>query len=321
VNVRNLIGILLILTSARAFAQGCSDAGVCTAGPIGDLASSTDSLITPIDHRHSARMTFSYAIGERGVVILQVVPQIDLGFGERFGLQAKMPWISATGDLGSNSGAGDPVISGSYALIKEDQRRLDAIVGAKFPVNDANAMVDDNPLPMPYQTSLGTTDLLLGLSYRWHRWQAAIAYQHVLDHGNMNEFTHARWMDDMRALGYFESWELRRADDAVARLQYKIPMGRLALQPGVLCIYHMGRDRRLETPMDPAGMPRIPEHVVVDGSEGLTLNLTLDAQYRLSEQWALLFAYGSPVITRDVRPDGLTRFMVANIALLYRFGR
>ncbi len=306
---------------AHAAAQGCSDAGVCTAGPIGELATSSDSLAVTNEYRHSARMTFSYAIGERGVTILQLVPQVDLQATDRLGFQVKMPWISASGDLGENSGMGDPVFTSSFAIIKNNKSRMDAILGAKFPVNKANALEDGRPLPMPYQTSLGTTDVLLGLSYRWHRWQFAVAYQHVLAQNNQNEFTHGRWIDDMRARGYFESDHLQRANDAVARLQYKIPLGRLSLQPGLLAIQHLGKDVRLEAPVDPAGMPRIPEPVEVDGSEGLTLNLTFDAQHKLSDQWVLVLAYGSPVIVRDIRPDGLTRSLVLNIGLIHRFGR
>jgi hypothetical protein len=309
--------LLLIALDTRA--QGCSDAGVCSAGPIGDITTAVDSTRSTPEPRHSARITFSYALGERGVVILQAVPQLDLQLGERWSVQLKMPYLSASGDLGSHSGIGDPVVSGSYRLRSTTRSRLDGTLGLRLPVNSANAQQDGRSLPMPYQTSLGTTDLLAGLSYRNGRWQAAVAFQHVLDHGNNNAFTHAAWMDDMRAVGYFESWQLRRADDAVVRLQYKIPFGRLALQPGLLAIQHIGRDERLVTPVDPAGMPRVPEFVSVSGSEGLTLNLTMDAQYKLNEQWSLLLAYGSPVITREVRPDGLTRFMVLNMALRRAF--
>jgi hypothetical protein len=97
---------------------------------------------------------------------------------------------------------------------------------------------------MPYQTSLGTTDLLLG----GHPLPATsggprrLAWQHVLKNSNENAFHHERWMDDMRALGYFESPFLQRANDAVARLQYAVPIGRVTVQPGLLAIVHLGQD-------------------------------------------------------------------------------
>jgi hypothetical protein len=112
---------------------------------------------------------------------------------------------------------------------------------------------------MPYQSSLGTTDLLLGANYRYHRWNTALAFQLPLQQNNENQFTHPAWGNDPRALGYFESAFLERAPDAVIRLQYAIPINRLAVQPGLLAIQHLGQDTRLEAEPDPIGMPVMPD--------------------------------------------------------------
>ena len=306
-----LLLALVLLPATKTFSQGCSDAGVCTAGPIGELELLGDSLHAMPEPRHMARLTFSYAVGERSTTITQGVLELGFGLTGRWGVQVKLPYQSASGDLGTNSGLGDPVITTSYDLMKRPGRRLTGLLGMKLPANDASAEADDLDLPMPYQTSLGTTDLLLGLNYRHQRWNAALAYQHVLSQGNSNKFTHALWMDDMDALGYFESWELERANDAVARIQYALPIGDLAIQPGLLAIYHLDQDTRL----DSAG-----SRMSVEGSDGLTLNLTIDARYRLNDAWTLELAYGSPMVVRDERPDGLTRSLVLNLSLAYRFG-
>lgn len=307
--------------AAHLMAQGCSDAGVCAAGPIGEL-SITDSAATLQDPPHMFRLTFSYAIGEQNTTILQVVPEIALGLTGRWGLQFRMPYMSATGNLGSNSGIGDPVVTTSYAFVKDGTRRLEAIVGAKFPANKADAEVDGKPLPMPYQTSLGTTDLLLGVNFRSKRWNTALAYQHVLTNGNANGFRHSAWPGNEDAEGYFESWELDRADDAVARLQYAIPIKRLTLQLGLLGIYHVAMDSRLAV-AEPSvwSNDTTTYRFTITGSDGLTLNLTVDARYKLYDHWALELAYGSPLLTREVRPDGLTRSLVLNAGLAYRFGK
>lgn len=306
-----LLLALVLLPATKTFSQGCSDAGVCTAGPIGELELLGDSLHAMPEPRHMARLTFSYAVGERSTTITQGVLELGFGLTGRWGVQVKLPYQSASGDLGTNSGLGDPVITTSYDLMKRPGRRLTGLLGMKLPANDASAEADDLDLPMPYQTSLGTTDLLLGLNYRHQRWNAALAYQHVLSQGNSNKFTHALWMDDMDALGYFESWELERANDAVARIQYALPIGDLAIQPGLLAIYHLDQDTRLDS---------TGTRVAVEGSDGLTLNLTIDARYRLNDAWTLELAYGSPMVVRDERPDGLTRSLVLNLALAYRFG-
>ncbi len=317
-----LIILMALLIPAGSHAQGCSDAGVCTAGPIGEMDPILhDSLPASPVLRHFARMTASYGIGERRTSVVQSIAEV--GFrGDFFGVQIRVPYMAVWGDLGNNSGVGDPVVTLSFPFRLGEKNRFEAITGAKFPANRANASVDGRPLPMPYQTSLGTTDLLAGIQFRRGRITAAIAYQHVAQQLNANEFTPAMWMDNMDALGYFPSDGLVRADDAVIRLQYAIPRGRVIVQPGLLAIYHMAEDERIEARPNPvpSNLP-IMQLATVPGSEGLTLNLTLDARYRIDDAWSLELSYGSPVIVREQRPDGLTRFMVMNLSVTHRFGR
>jgi hypothetical protein len=168
-------------------------------------------------------------------------------------------------------------------------------------------------LPMPYQTSLGTTDILFGANYRIGRWTAALAYQYVWKDQNGNGFDHLFWMEVPEAQGYFESAALERADDAVARIQYAFTWEDLIVQPGLLAIWHVYEDKR----WDPAGSPDRP--IPIEGSDGLTLNLTADARYELSDTWSLEASFGSPLITREVRPDGLTRSMVLNAGVRLAF--
>jgi hypothetical protein len=318
------LAALAALASLDSHAQGCSDAGVCTAGPIGELHVDNDTSAQADQTRHYARLGFSYAVGEQQTTILMAVAELGFGITDRLGVSLRLPYQSTEGNLGSHSGMGDPVITGSYAFIKTSDRRLDAMVGVK--INSGNAddtwdgfSIDQVPrsLPMPYQTSLGTTDLLFGVNYRHKRWSGALAFQLPVHQANENTFTHASWGQDPAALGYFESAYLERAADAVARLQYRIPWGRFALQPGLLAIQHLGKDSRLEAA--PTMDMMMPPRVAIDGSEGLTLNLTLDAGYRLNERWTIELAYGSPLIVREERPDGLTRSMVLNAGLRYAF--
>lgn len=313
--------ICLLHPTLEANAQGCSDAGVCTAGPIGEIPTHTDSTITEYEPKHYARMTFSYAIGERSTTVLQLIPEVGFGITDRWGVQLRVPYITIDGDLGSNSGVGDPMITTSYAFIKEDQKRLDAMVGVKLHSGNANDTWEGvstaqitRSLPMPYQTSLGTTDLLLGVNYRYKRWTGALAWQHVLVQENKNDHIHLNWLDNTAGLSYFESAGLERADDAVARLLYAIPVGRLAIQPGLLAILHLGQDTR-EQPVDFF----MSERIAIEGSEGLTLNLTTDLRYKLSPTWWLEASAGAPVVVREVRPDGLTRALVANVGLRFAF--
>ena len=305
--------LALISFCFEAHSQGCSDAGVCTAGPIGELHLVHDSTVNEL--RHFARLTFSLAAGEQSTSIVQVVPEVSIGITDRLSFQLKVSYISVSGNLGSTGGLGDPVITGSYAFIKKNRQRLDGLLGVKINSGNASTRSDGLPLPMPYQTSLGTTDLLLGLNYKWKRISAAIAYQHVLSQGNENAFLHSAWAssaDSTTASGYFESYQLERANDAVVRAQYAFPIGKLTLQPGLLGILHLAEDTR-------STGGELPQRITIDKSAGLTLNLSVDARYPLNDRWALEAAFGSPLVVREVRPDGLTRSMVLNVGVRFGF--
>lgn len=314
--LQRLLFVLLIGSSAPFVrGQGCSDAGVCTAGPIGELQMVGDSAVAGKEYRNLARLTFSYGVGEQGTTIVQVVPEIGIGITERWGVQLKVPYVSASGNLGSNSGLGDPTLTTSYGLVRTTQRRLDVIVGAKFPANKADAKANGEPLPMPYQTSLGTTDLLFGLNYKRQRFSAAIAYQHVLDQNNLSAFDPVFYPSSSDAAAYFGSFHLKRANDLVVRGQYVFKFGDLLLQPGLLAIQHLAKDQSIAASNGTEG----GRYQDIAGSDGLTLNLTADARYAFNDQWALELAMGTPLVVRDVRPDGLTRSLVLNVGLRYAF--
>jgi hypothetical protein len=321
----------MIVLHGHISAQGCSDAGVCTAGPIGQLHLWQDSTADDVDYRHMARINYSYALGEQGTTIMQVMPEVSIGIGPKFAIQAKVPYVATNGELGDNSGIGDAIVTSSYAFIKEQERTLTGVIGLRLPTGSTIARAPVRAdvgsqtgtvlaiadLPMPYQTGLGTTDLLLAMNWRHKRYVASLAYQHVLVNKNENRFSHVAWNSDPAILGYFESNMLDRGDDVVLRLQYAYGCGRLALQPGLLAIYHLQNDSRLNdaAPMSDMGSDRI----TLAGSQGLTLNLTADLRYKLAEKWAIEATFGTPVITRDVRPDGLTRSLVTGVGVRYRF--
>src|SRR5688572_14262089 len=98
-----LLPFLTVVASGLQ-AQGCSDAGACTAGPIGQLELWTGGAAEERDYRHGARLGFSYAIGEQGTIITQVLPELNIGLGERWSVQLKTSYMRAQGDLADNKG-------------------------------------------------------------------------------------------------------------------------------------------------------------------------------------------------------------------------
>ena len=78
----------------------------------------------------------------------------------------------------------------------------------------------------------------------------------------------------------------------------------------LLSIYHLGNDTYEDT-------NNVEKEI--EGSGGLTVNLNLFLDYRLSHNSSLNFIVGSPIAVRKVRPDGLTRSFIATIAYGYQF--
>ena len=92
-------------TSLYILAQGCSDAGVCSAGTIGQIHLLSDSA-GAAEPRHYARLQYGFGVGEQGVSIMQVIPELSLGLSQRLSVQLRVPYVSASGELGDNAGVG-----------------------------------------------------------------------------------------------------------------------------------------------------------------------------------------------------------------------
>src|SRR5690606_3379243 len=93
-------------------------------------------------------------------------------FGKRIIASAKYNYTFNSGPLGTNLGPADILITGAYRI-----KKFTPMVGVKIPLSDANKIDRGLPLPMSYQTSLGTTDLLFGITYTESRWGVSVAWQ------------------------------------------------------------------------------------------------------------------------------------------------
>ena len=53
--------------------------------------------------------------------------------------------------------------------------------------------------------------------------------------------------------------------------------------------------------------------ITIMNSDGLTLNIIAGLNYKVTEKHTFGLNIGFPVVTREIRADGLTRAMVANV--------
>lgn len=302
-----LLALPFLLVPLAILGQGCSDAGVCSMGSM-ESGQHQDSLGSEV------AVGLAFGLGERfdpgpKTLITTGIVSARLKVLSGTFIEAKFPATYVRGDLGSSAGIGDATLSLTQQLWAGTTARLLVSIGAKIPGNTSNLTAQGRHLPMPYQSSLGSYDALLGATLLVPNWQFSAGYQHVFN-SNSNEFLHASWAGvDPDAAAYFESYQLLRGNDLVARVERQFKSKTSQWFVGLLPIMRLQEDE-----IAPFGGP-----TALPGSRELTLNVTFRWVKSISEHLQARIAYASPVIWRETRADGLTRILVISTTLAYRF--
>jgi hypothetical protein len=294
--------LLLPFLPVKLAAQGCSDAGICTAPGQTDVAAdgAADTL-----RRNMLGVTASWGLGEQAVSVFQVIPEAEFFLGANIRFQVKVPYSYATGNLGKAQGIGDITAGFSWTKSIRKNALLRFSVLTKLPAGKTNRGSYLLPLPMPYQPGLGTTDLIGAVAFNYKTWSFSGAYQHVLRHANNNMFLHNAWPLNEDAMLYFESARLKRGNDVLLRAAKNFTRNRFTITPGMLLLYRLQEDE--------------VNGAAVKGADGITVNATARFMYRMPGNSSFALLAGSPLVVRDVRPDGLTRALVINITYIYPF--
>lgn len=295
-----LLAACALAVPAIAQAQGCSDAGFCTAGALQHEPAMDSSS------QSSLGLSFTIGSGEQGTTILTPQAEWKQRLNASWSLELKLPYYLATGSLGTQSGIGDPIATVSKSWSLKQSWKVFAIVGTRISLTDAGASDErGRPLPMPYQHGLGTTDLIAGLAAQYKSWLAVSAgYQQPLFQYNDNGYlAQALPLEGAEYNAYFDSRKLERRGDVLFRAEGTYMRKRWSLTGGPLLIYHLGNDRV-------TGLSG--QEKSLQGSEGITLNAAAKLAYMARKsRWEL--AGGAPFVVRSVRPDGLTRHWVLTL--------
>lgn len=294
---RLTILFIAISLTAETYSQGCNDAGLCTFGEFGNIPSEDKKQIT-------TEISYIFGLGEQQSLVSTI--QLDQGFfvfkgrGQVF---IRLPFSYVYGKLGQTAGLGDMSAGLDYRVYQKDQLAISVMAGGRIPPYDANKSDDGRGLPMVYQTSLGTYDLILGAAFDIEKWRIGLGYQKPFGSNN-NTFLHEFWEDDEDALEYFESYHLDRGDDLMLRLdKYFFVRNKNILTAGLLGVYRLQKDRILKD----------DEKISLEKSSGITLNASLAYTISLEDKGALRFLLAAPLITREHRADGLTRTLVFSL--------
>ncbi len=300
--MRQIITLILIMTATLELrAQGCSDAGVCK---LGSLKPDRDYNMIQPDNKLNAG--FSVGAADYGITVFGGHIGYSRHFGEKWSIDSRATFLSQNGNEVSVIGLGDIFANVNYRISK----KLTLTGGVKVPLMKADRDQDGIPLPMDYQSSLGTFDLLAGTRYQTEKWQWVLAVQIPLQQ-NENAFFPGGFpagslINDIQATNAFQ-----RQADIMLHVSRTIPMSdKITFTPGLLPIYHVGEDEYTSND----GF-----QYSIDGSDGLTLNGTVYINVDVGSSGNFEFDLGFPFIVREARPDGLTRSFVFGVNYSYGF--
>jgi len=287
----------------RTFGQGCSDAGICTTGIM-----AMDDLSEEQQKKFRLGLGYNIGKGDAGTMVNTLLLEGNFNLSSKLFLQFKIPYLMTDGNLGKTNGLGDITLSINGIISQSGDHRFEGFAGFRIGTGKADLSADGMPLPMVYQTSLGTTDLLLGAKWIYKGWSASLGYQQPLIQNNENQFLYSAWEGNEDANGYSQSRELTRKSDIMARAEKAFYINDLTISIGLVPIYHIGNDTYVDEDN---------ETITIEGSEGLTLNFAGSLNYNFSPLVSANLFYGSPFVTRDVQPEGLGRKYVTGFGLYF----
>jgi hypothetical protein len=308
--------LLICLAYCELIAQGCSDAGFCTMG-----AMKPDQ---PYNKRIAVRlrsMELSFYRGTTTLTPIIYVATADLNFSlnQKNTFQVKLPYQAVTGRLSNTQGAGDISICFTRQLFDGDQYSINWSLGGKIPTNHSDkSTVDGLPLPMYYQTSLGTYDVISGVSLISRKWLLATGIQIPLNQNN-NQFVWSAWdgnENEEYANHYNQAKDLKRGIDVMVRVERNFRFSKFNFSLGVLPIYRITRDQFTKSGPN-AGSPEV--RVQPDAAMGLACSAIGTVGYSFDVRSSIRLLVGHKFVQRDVNPDGLTRELVSSLTYAYRF--
>jgi hypothetical protein len=293
--------ILVTLQANCSYAQGCSDAGFCTINSF--KPNSTDS--TGVSNNQFKIGAF-YGKADHSISVYGNYLEYNQRLNEKFGLDAKLTTLAQNGNGISVYGFSDIFVNANYKA----NERVKVTLGAKIPLSKANKTYDNLPLPMDYQASLGTFDLIFGVGYEMKKFQFIAAIQQPLTQNN-NQFFATNYPNNSELRTFQSTNKFKRGGDVLLRVSYPINVNpKLKLTPSILPIYHLTEDKYTD---------EFNVQQEIKGSQGLTLNGNVYLDYEISRKNIIQLNVGVPFIVRETRPDGLTRSFIVNIEYRIKF--
>lgn len=302
--------LLVLLSISNCLAQGCSDAGFCTMG-----AMKPDQPFNKKIELKLRSMEISFYRGSTSLTPVIYVATADLNFSlnSKTSFQLKLPYQGVTGRLANTSGMGDISLCLTRNIFKGENFDVNLSVGGKLPTNNSDKDANGYPLPMYYQTSLGSFDFITGISLINRNWLFATGIQHAFNK-NDNQFLWTAWEGGPEDIAYVQKYsnskELKRGTDIMLRAERNFRFSQWNFTLGLLPIYRINHDEI--TSGD-------GKRIKPDGTTGLALSAIVTTGYSFDVRSGVRLLIGHKLVQRDENPDGLTRELVTSLSYYYRF--
>lgn len=315
-----IVLIILIGYSFLGHSQGCSDAGFCTMGAMKPGQGYNKKLKVKL-----RSIEVSYYRGESTLTPVIYVTNLDasLSLSDNLGVQIKIPYQQVKGAFDNTSGLGDISLSVTQRLMSSEKFDVSATIGGKIPSNksDLKSSGVKRPLskglvlPMYYQTSLGSYDLVAGVSLINKKWLFATGIQTALTSNN-NSFNRPQWLDPVYPSrdyiwSYDKANKLKRGTDVMIRIERNFRFSNYNFNIGILPIWRISKDQIED--------PETLETIKMDDTTGLAFTVLGGFSYSFNTKSSLKLSYGQKITDRKINPDGLTRHNVMIVAYLFRF--
>jgi hypothetical protein len=304
-----LVGFSLI--AFPGFNQGCSDAGFCTMG-----AMKPDQHFSKKLNLRLRSMELSFYRGTTTLtpVVKSVTADLNFSLNSKNTIQIKLPYLWVDGTLGHTKDLGDISVCYTRNLVTKESFSVNLSLGAKIPTNNSDKKSEGGfPLPMYYQTSLGTYDGIAGISFITSKWLFATGIQ-VPFNENKNQFLWGAWAASDEDPTYIEKYSrakaLKRGTDVMLRVERNFRFSRLNFSLGLLPIYRIKHDE-----ITLGNGSRLQP----DGTTGLALSGIATMGYSFNVKNGVKLLVGHKLTQREDNPDGLTRHLVSSITYFYRF--
>jgi hypothetical protein len=290
---------LRCVTELPVYAQGCSDAGFCT---LPGLKPKTDTTT----YTYTLKIGSNIGSADNNISVWGTYAEISARLHAKMQVHAKVSTLAQSGNGISVKGFSDVYLNVSYQVVPT----LSFLVGSKVPLTNGNTSRNNVPLPMDYQASLGTWDVIAGLSYNLRQWQFMWAIQQPITQ-NKNSFSAEEYPATSALANFQTTNKYTRKGDMLLRIAYPVLVRKkIKVTPSLLSIYHIGNDTYQN---------EVGSNVVIANSQGLTVNATVFIDIPINKKSAFQLNGGVPFVVREARPDGLTRSYVLNLEYQVRF--